>query len=105
MDSPLRLVLGEWKAALALVLIAVAAVIAENWQSAGPVALEVASVLRFGSYSNEIGNHPTVIVRLRDGSLQEVRSTPALLRGCIIGAAIALAHRPHSLQVDPSGCR
>ena len=105
MDSPLHLLLREWKAAWALVLIAVAAIIVANWQSAGPVSLETASVVRFGSYADEIGNHPTVIVRLRDGNTQEIRSTPVLLRACSAGAIITLVRRAHALQVHPRGCR
>jgi hypothetical protein len=104
-DSTLRLVLREWKAALTLLLIAVAVIIAENWQSAGPVALEAAKVVRFGSYSNEFGNHPTVIVRLRNGSTEEIRSTPVLLRACSANAIITLVRRAHALQVHPRGCR
>lgn len=97
--------LGEWKVILAFGSVALAASIAAGYRSAGPVAIEVGSVVRFGSYADEIGNHPTVIVRLRDGGTQELRSTPMLLRACTVGATISLVRRDHSLQVHPEGCR
>ena len=94
----------EWKAVLALALIALAAIIVAGSRSLGPASLEVAKVARFGSYADEIGNHPTVIVQLRDGSRQEIPSTPLLLRACSVGATINLVRRAHSLQVHPKGC-
>lgn len=99
-----RSMLSEWKVALALVLIALAAIIVAGSRSSAPAVLEVASVARFGSYADEIGNHPTVIVRLQDGSTQEMRSTPVLLHACFVGATIHLVRRAHSLQVDSRGC-
>jgi len=97
--------LGEWKVVSAFALVAFAAIIAAGYQSSGPPAIEVASVVRFGSYADEVGNHPTVIVRLRDGGAQELRSTPILLGDCTVGATISLVRRDHSLQVHPEGCR
>jgi hypothetical protein len=104
MDSLWRSMLSEWKVAVALALIALAAIIVAGSRSSTPALLQVASVVRFGSYANEIGNHPTVIVRLQDGSTQEMRSTPVLLRACSVGATIHLVRRARSLQVDSRGC-
>ena len=104
MASLSRSMLSEWKVALALVLIALAAIIVAGSRSSAPAVLEVASVARFGSYADEIGNHPTVIVRLQDGSTQEMRSTPVLLHACFVGATIHHVRRAHSLQVDSRGC-
>jgi len=104
-DSLWRSIVGEWKVVLAFTSVALAAIIAAGYRSSGPAAVEVASVVRFGSYADEVGNHPTVIVRLRDGGTQELRSTPMLLRACTVGATISLVRRDHSLQVHPEGCR
>jgi hypothetical protein len=97
--------LGEWKVVLAFALVALAAIITGGYRSSGPSVVEVASVVRFGSYADEIGNHPTVIVRFRDGGTQELRSTPMLLGACTVGATISLVRREHSLQVHPKGCQ
>jgi len=104
MDSLWRSMLGEWKAALALALIALAAIIAAGSRSSTPALPEVASVVRFGSHADEIGNHLTVIVQLQDGSTQEMWSTPVLLRACSVGVTIHLVRRARSLEVDSTGC-
>jgi hypothetical protein len=90
---------------MALVVIAGVLIVVAVLKSSGPASLETASVVRFGSYADEIGNHPTVIVHLGDGSTQELKSTPVLLHACTVGAAITLVRRTHSVQVHPRGCR
>lgn len=105
MDSLWHSIRGEWKAALAVVLLAGTAIIVVGFQSPGPIVREAASVVRFGSYADDFGNHPTVIVRLGDGSTQEILSTPELLRACKTGVIIAVARHAHALQVHPRGCR
>ena len=71
--------------AAALVVVAAAFIVLIAFHSLGPASLERAGVVRFGSYANEFGDHPTVIVRLADGSTQQITSSPTALSGCAIG--------------------
>lgn len=105
MDGFWRSMLGEWKAVVAAMSLAGAFILLAVIKTSGPVLLEIANVARFGSYADDLGNHPTVIVRLSDGSTQEIMSTPELLRACTVGATIALVRRARSFQVHPRGCR
>ena len=95
----------EWKAIVAISVIVLVMVGAIVLKQSGPVEVEIAKIVGFGTYSDEMGGHPIVIVAAPDGRRDEVKTSPALLLGCSVGHAIRLLRKPHSLSVASNGCR
>jgi hypothetical protein len=96
-----------WKIALLIAGLGAAAISFGSWmyRDAGqPVREEEAEVVRFGSYSNSDGDHPTVVVRLRDGRTQQLTTSGAELENCRAGGRIRLLRGSSSLRVSPQGC-
>ena len=94
---------GSWKLlAVGVLLIAavaaVALVVTEQ-----PTAVE-ARVIRFGSYATEEGNQPLLLVRLRDGTVHQVRVHRANVKSCRVGGLARLMKRGSLLTLQPGGC-
>lgn len=79
-------------------------IVVSAYSHAGFAEAEIGEVLRFGSYANDLGNQPTVIVRTNDGRQIELKASPGSLRHCQVGDRVRLV-RMRSLRVDPRGCR
>lgn len=73
-------------------------------KQSGANVKERGTVVGFSSRPDIDGDHPIVSVRLEDGRVEQVRTTPVLLERCSIGRSIVLLRRTHSLQVGPKGC-
>jgi len=95
----------EWKAIAAISIVVCVMVASIVLKQSGPVELEIATIVGFGTYTDEMGGHPIVIVAAPDGRRDEVKTTSALLTGCSVGGAIRLLRKPHSLSVALRGCR
>jgi hypothetical protein len=99
--SALRRDGGAILAVLFLASIIVAVIVVRQ---SGAMVEEKGVVLNFSSRPDIDGDHPIVSVRLQDGRVEQVRTTPVLLERCAKGGNIALVRRSHSLQVSPRGC-
>lgn len=96
---------GETKAVLAVGGVIAAFVAAGVYKYAGPSGAEQGQIVRFGSYANELGNQPTVLVRTEDGRQYTLMASAGMLRQCQVGKRIRLVKTAHRLRVDPRGCR
>jgi hypothetical protein len=94
----------ERGAILAVVLLASIIVAVIVVRQSGAMVEEKGLVLSFSSRPDTDGDHPIVSVRLQDGRVEQVRTTPMLLERCARGKNIVLVRRSHSLQVGPEGC-
>ncbi len=96
-------VAGSWKVlALAALLIAAVAGAALTLTRA-PEEVE-AQVIRFGSYATDEGNKPILVVRLGDGTVQQVRARRSEVRSCRVGGTVQLLRRGSLLALQPGGC-
>lgn len=74
--------LSELKAILAIGgLIAILVTVA-YFRYGGKAEVVQATIDRFGSYSSDDGNHPTVIVRLPGETAREIATNRASILGC-----------------------
>ena len=96
---------SEVKAVLVVFGVIAAFVAVGVYKCAGPSGAEQAQIVRFGSYANELGNQPTVIVRTEDGRQYTLMASAGMLRQCQVGKRIRLVRTAHRLRVDPRGCR
>ena len=96
---------GELKAIVIFSLLALCLAAAFVWKRSEPRAYETAKVVRFGSYADNLGDHPTVIVTTSDGAERQIEATPELLKGCKAGGNIKLIVSPRHSEVAPSGCQ
>lgn len=95
---------GELKAVCVLAFLAIVAVSVLVFKQSGPMTPETGLIVRFGSYANEVGNQPIVVVRTDHGQLEEVKASATLLNRCAAGGQIRLLRRAHNLAVAPEGC-
>lgn len=94
---------ASWRlAALAAVLMAVVAVAARTLTAAS-TRVE-ARLVRFGSYATDAGSLPLLIVRLSDGTDQQVRVRRSDVRACRVDSTIHLMRRGSLLTLAPGGC-
>ena len=85
---------------------AIAAFVAVGvYKYAGPSVAEQGEITRFGSYANELGNQPTLLVRTKHGRQYTLMASAGMLRQCQVGKRIRLIKTAHQLRVDPRGCR
>ena len=63
-----------------------------------------ARVVRFGSYSTDVGDRPLVVVQLADGSIHQLMAARSILRECRVGSRISLVRTGAGLQVGIRGC-
>jgi len=75
------------------------------WRRSAPQTYETAKVVRFGTYADNLGNHPTLVVATSDGTERQIETTPELLRDCKAGSNIKLIVSPHHSEVAPAGCQ
>jgi hypothetical protein len=68
-----------------------------------PVVVE-ATVVRFGSQATNEGNQPILVVRLEDGTVQELLARPSDVKSCRAGGLVRLDRRGALLFVRPGGC-
>jgi hypothetical protein len=61
-------------------------------------------VERFGTRATDIGDLPVVTVRLPDGSIRQVETSRALVKGCSRGDRIELVQRGTALRVGIRAC-
>lgn len=61
-------------------------------------------VERFGTRATDIGDLPVVTVQLPDGSVRQVETSRALIKGCSRGDRIALVQRGTALRVGIRAC-
>lgn len=94
----------EGAAVLAVLLLASIIVAVIVVRQSGAMVEEKGLVLSFSSRPDIDGDHPIVSVRLQDGRVEYVRTTPMLLERCAKGGDIVLVRRSRSLQVSPKGC-
>lgn len=100
---------GQWIADYGRAMLAVAgllalAIVAMDYFFQGEAKPEAGMVAGFGTAAYYTGDEPLVTVRTKDGRLVQLPAPPAV-RVCRIGDRILLIRRPHSLMVDPRGCR
>ena len=97
--------LEEWRAALGLGIVVAALVGYILVRQSRPTEFETAKIIRFGSYANDTGDHPSVTASTTDGASIQVFTIGAPLGNCVVGGQIRLVRKPHSVSVDPRGCR
>ena len=61
-------------------------------------------VIEFGIVAGKYGDRSIVKVRLADGSIRQVMTSPNVTSKCEQGDRIALVERGTSLIVEPQGC-
>jgi hypothetical protein len=71
----------------------------------GEAKPETGTVVGFATYAIDTGDEPIVAVRMKDGRLVQLAASHGAVRACRLGDTIRLIGRPHSLSVDPRGCR
>lgn len=97
----------HWKIALLVAGLVVLAIVLGLWRyrdDAATVVEERAELIRFGVTSDYDGDHPTVIVRLRDGSVRQLSASRASVRLCRVGGGIRVLRSENTLRVSPFGC-
>ena len=70
----------------------------------GHTEIETGSVVSFGSYADETGNQPLVVVGMRDGRQEQVFAAPNALNGCKVGSPIVLQKQGGTLRAAPFAC-
>lgn len=97
--------LSELKAIIAIGGLIALFVAVAYFRNGGKAKVVQATIDRFGSYSSDDGNQPTVILRLPGETAREIATNRASILGCRVGDQIWLVKRSHSLIVAPRGCR
>jgi hypothetical protein len=100
----------QWVADYGRALLVVAGILAAGtaamlYAYRGEAKAQTGTVVGFGTYAIQTGDETIVAVRMKDGRLVQVSGPQAAIRACRIGDTIHLISRPHSLGVDPRGCR
>lgn len=98
---------GEWPALAlgAFGLLSVALIyVRYSHQLEAPALFETATVLRFGQYSSEKGDFPTIIIRRADGRIQQLRAPRRILADCRRGGQVRLVQHGTMVRVNIPAC-
>lgn len=98
---------SSWKAILLILMLGVGALMlgrSASRTAKAPAKEEMGRVIRFGSYADEMGDQPLIIVELSDGTKKQLMIWRPQLQTCRVGDRIRLVRKAGVLRVHTRGC-